>query len=233
MPTRTFWAIFFFCLALVPGETAHAAGPPFDDLLAKANAEIAAGHRWEPAGDNLAETIMDLLQLVPNATQQQLADLNDLLERERKLGQPALTARQADPAASPATRPSTPETAFPATTTSMPEKPSVSASLEPVPAPRPAVHSADPHAAELFARGKAAEQNGDISGARRLYASAAARGNAAAALGLGRLYDPAFLGRSVLGGVDPDPTLARQWYQRAADMGDLDAAPLLQALTTR
>ena len=69
--------------------------------------------------------------------------------------------------------------------------------------------------------------------ARRLYASAAERGNAAAALSLGRLYDPAFLGRSVLGGVDPDPALARQWYQRAADMGDQDAAPLLQALTAR
>ena len=202
---------------MLPGGPVRAADANFDELLAKANTEITAGHRWEPPGDNLAETIMQLLQLVPHATQQQLTDLNDLLERERKLGHQAAPDVAAPPAANPST----------------PDKPSVSALLEPVPATRPVVRSANPHAAELFARGKAAEQNGDISGARRLYASAAERGNAAAALSLGRLYDPAFLGRSVLGGVDPDPALARQWYQRAADMGDQDAAPLLQALTAR
>ncbi len=221
MPTRIFWGSFVVCLALASGGPARADDATFEDLLAKANSEIAAGHRWEPAGDNLAETIMTLLQLVPHATPQQLAGLNDLLERERKLGQPATPEPQPDPAAPPAAAASTSE------------KPSVSASLEPVPSPRPEVRLADPHAGELFARGKVAEQNGDISGARRLYGSAAERGNAAAALSLGRLYDPAFLNRSVVGGVDPDPALARQWYQRAADMGDRNAALLLQALTKR
>ncbi|WP_158258696.1 SEL1-like repeat protein [Rhodopila globiformis] len=90
----------------------------------------------------------------------------------------------------------------------------------------------DQHADELYARGKAAEAQGDISGARRFYAAAAARGHAAAARDLGRMYDPAVLDRITVGGIDPNPALARQWYQRAAELGDPDAKPLLQALMT-
>jgi TPR repeat protein len=91
----------------------------------------------------------------------------------------------------------------------------------------------DPHAAELFARGKAAEDRGDISGARRLYYAAAERGDAAAARNLGRLYDPAVLNRIVVGGSFANPAQARHWYERAAELGDHDATSLLQALTAR
>ncbi|MFL5256515.1 MAG: hypothetical protein ACJ8AI_27195 [Rhodopila sp.] len=103
----------------------------------------------------------------------------------------------------------------------------------PAPAKRPMVRPPDPHAAELFARGKAAEAQGDISGARRFYASAAERGHAAAARNLGRLYDPAVLEHIAVGGVFANPDLARQWYERAAELGDREASPLLQALTAR
>jgi len=88
-------------------------------------------------------------------------------------------------------------------------------------------------AAELFVRGQKAEQSGDLSGARRLYASAARQGVAAAARDLGRLYDPAYLKHTALGGIDPDPTLARHWYQQAVTMGDVEAGPLLDALALR
>lgn len=111
--------------------------------------------------------------------------------------------------------------------------PAAVASPAPAPARRPVVRLPDPHADALFARGKAAEERGDISGARRFYASAAERGHAAAARDLGRLYDPAVLGHMVVGGIDADPALARHWYERAADLGDQDAKPLLQALTAR
>jgi TPR repeat protein len=105
----------------------------------------------------------------------------------------------------------------------------------PVPAParRPVLRLPDPHANALFARGQAAEEQGDISGARRFYAAAAERGHAAAARDLGRMYDPAVLEHVAVGGIDANPALARQWYLRATELGDQDAKPLLQALTTR
>jgi TPR repeat protein len=54
-----------------------------------------------------------------------------------------------------------------------------------------------------------------------------------AALGLGRLYDPAYLKQTAMGGIEPDTELARYWYQRAAALGDPEAGRLLQALSER
>jgi TPR repeat protein len=85
----------------------------------------------------------------------------------------------------------------------------------------------------LLARGQEAEQLGDVSGARRFYASAVQLGSATAARNLGRLYDPVFLSRTALGGIDPDLGQARHWYELAVAMGDPDAAPLLEALALR
>jgi TPR repeat protein len=86
---------------------------------------------------------------------------------------------------------------------------------------------------ELFARGQQAERQGDVSGARRFYFSAAQQGYAAAARGLGRLYDPAYLKQTALGGIDPDPAIARRWYEQAVALGDTEAGPLLEALSLR
>jgi hypothetical protein len=36
-----------------------------------------------------------------------------------------------------------------------------------------------------------------------------------------------------LGGIDPDLWQARHWYELTADMGDPNAAPLLEALAPR
>jgi TPR repeat protein len=236
MPTRISGLTFLIFLALLSGVPTRAAEPSFADLLDRAGAELAAGRRWEPPGDNLADTIMTLFKLAPTATPQQLAAFADLLERDRKLEQADHPEQPPSPVEPPAAIAALPPE-HPAAAPVPPKAPARSALLEPAPTPAPALapiaRSADAHAAELYARGKAAEQNGDISGARRFYASAAERGSSAAALALGRLYDPAFLGRTVLGGIDPDPGLARQWYQRAADMGDREATPLLQALTKR
>jgi hypothetical protein len=88
-------------------------------------------------------------------------------------------------------------------------------------------------AAMLFARGLDAELRGDFSGARRFYSSAAQLGDAAAARNLGRLYDPAYVKQTALGGIDPDPALARHWYERAVTLGDAEAGPLLEALSVR
>jgi TPR repeat protein len=90
-----------------------------------------------------------------------------------------------------------------------------------------------PRATDLLARGQEAEQLGDVSGARRFYASAVQLGSATAARNLGRLYDPVFLKRTALGGIDPDLWQARHWYELAIAMGDPEAAPLLEALALR
>jgi outer membrane biosynthesis protein TonB len=242
-------------LALLMSLPVHAAEPTFAELLARAQAQSDAGQRWEPPGDNLADTIILLFQLAPTATTEQLAAFADLLEKDREKmkrgpfpAPPVETVLPVAPPAPPAVPapvplasvPPEPPPPAPAAPASVPPEPppSAPAPVAPapaVPAPPPvrAVRPPDPHAVALFARGQAAEQNGDISGARRLYGAAAARGHAAAARNLGRLYDPAVLGPTVLGGIAPDPAAARRWYERAAQLGDRDATPLLQALNAR
>jgi TPR repeat protein len=224
MPSRIVAGFLVFCLALLLGAPMSVAKPNFAELLTRAQAEADAGRRWEPPGDNLADTIMDLFQLTPTATTEQLAAFSALLERDRKTLQEIPGASTAVPAAPPlGSAPlggSAPPVAPPA-----PGSPV----LGPPPVANPAPHQ-EARASDLFEHAQAAEQSGDISGARRYYASAAARGNKASALRLGRLYDPAFLGRTVIGGIDPDPVAARRWYERAAAQGDREAAPLLQAL---
>jgi TPR repeat protein len=191
---------------------AFAADPTFGDLLDKAEAEVRAGHRWEPQGDNLADTMVALFNHVQTATPEQLALFKALLERESEdlkrqlpIG-PADGARQA--------KDSLPTVAPSASVQAPPQHP-------------------DRHAQDMFARGQSAERSGDISAARRFYVVAADQGHAAAALHLGRLYDPVFLSRTAMGGIDPDPAAARHWYDLAAKLGDPDAPPLLQTLNAR
>src|SRR5690348_13180666 len=97
-----------------------------------------------------------------------------------------------------------PPPAAPRTAAVSPPAGTSTAAATPAPARRPMVRPPDPHADALFARGKAAEEQGDISGARRFYAAAAERGHAAAARDLGRLYDPAVLDHIAVGGIDAD-----------------------------
>jgi TPR repeat protein len=90
----------------------------------------------------------------------------------------------------------------------------------------------------MFARGRAAEEQGDISGARRFYTAAAQNGLADAARAVSRLYDPIYLRQKTIGGIAPDPQLSRQWHDRAVEM-DAQSSPANpssshpQALTAR
>ncbi len=321
---------------LAAAHPAFADGPNFADLLARAKAQAAAGHRWAPSGDNMTETVSAMMALISSATPEQLAELSDLLEGDAKrLPHPAAKSEAVSGPASPAAaaepdqadekpdlppldsepdrpvvRPAAPATRFeldrsvehPAGTTATSEsarpverpaapvarfeldrpveRPAVSAARsEPAAAPaatsepdravarpvvpattsepdrrvprpgvqamateperaitRPGASSArlpSPRATDLLGRGQQAEQLGDVSGARRFYASAVQLGSATAARNLGRLYDPVFLKRTTLGGIDPDLAQARHWYELAVAMGDPDAAPLLEALASR
>jgi hypothetical protein len=278
------------CAVLMTVPSAYAESRSFADLLAQAKAQAATGHRWEPPGDNAAETIMHMIDLIPTATPAQLTELSALIE-SGKPGQLATASTsnlapgdrppQAAPAP-PASQPlASPSIAAPAPTPVLPGHPGPEKTgqvalgkIPPSPiAPNPvtpspvtpspvtpslvtpnpvtpnpvtpslvghgpttpghAVPDGGSRAAVLFARGLDAELHGDFSGARRFYRTAAQQGDAAAARHLGRLYDPAYLKQTALGGVDPDPALARHWYDRAVRLGDTEAAPLLAALSSR
>jgi hypothetical protein len=307
MPAASRCALLAVCAVLMTVHFVNAENQPFAGLLAQAKAQAAAGHRWEPPGDNAAETIMRMIDLIPTATPAQLSELSALIESGRP--GPLPTASKADPitedrpppappasqppastaivapasppalAAHPgperpgqvalgevAPNPNTPSAVMPSAVTpgpitpsSITPKPVVPSPVVPNPvvpspgvpnpvvpnpvvpspvthgplAPGQAIPDAGSRAAVLFARGLDAELHGDFSGARRFYSSAAQQGDAAAARHLGRLYDPAYLKQTALGGVDPDPVLARQWYERAVRLGDAEAGPLLAALSLR
>ena len=72
-------------------------GLKFADLLARAEAQAAAGHRWAPSGDNMTETVSAMMELISSATPEQLAELSDLLQRDAtRLPHPA-AASEATP----------------------------------------------------------------------------------------------------------------------------------------
>ena len=339
MPIGIRCGLLALCALLATELPADAGRESFADLLSRAKAQAAEGHRWAPPGNNMTETIMTMLDVVSTATPEQLAELSALLEHGKmaadntappsKTGpgedMPANTASAAPPAAieapkaaeslaappaagsvaaaaiakssappaaagsaaPPPTNASAPaeavssavvagtvahpavaETVRPpagAGTTALPPTTAPAAQTKatlataatpamPLATDKPARQRsdqgalsqsapgqiatsqpmADPHRAGLlFARGLDAERRGDLSAARRFYTTAARQGDAAAARNLGRLYDPAYLKQTALGGVDPDPELARLWYDYAVRLGDSGAGRLLEALSSR
>ncbi len=94
----------------------------------------------------------------------------------------------------------------------------------------PAGPPTDPGQAEI-SRADRLLETGDVSGARRWYEYAAARGSAIAATLLGRTYDPIVLARLHRpGGVIGEPAKARLWYEKAVAMGDPNATAALASL---
>jgi hypothetical protein len=77
--------------------------------------------------------------------------------------------------------------------------------------------------ANLLKRAKGLIAIGDIAPARLLLERAADAQEASAALLLAQTYDPAVLGTQDMRSITPDPARARDWYQKAARFGSLDA----------
>jgi len=77
--------------------------------------------------------------------------------------------------------------------------------------------------AGLLKRAKGMLAVGDIASARLLLERAADAGEAEAALMLGTTYDPLVVGNQDMRSITPDPAMARQWYQKAAELGSADA----------
>jgi len=96
-------------------------------------------------------------------------------------------------------------------------------------APSPAARRIDPdELAALLKRAKGLLAIGDITSARLLLERAADAQEAEAALMLAGTYDPQVLGTQDMRSVTPDPAAARLWYQKAAQLGSVDARRRLQ-----
>jgi hypothetical protein len=77
--------------------------------------------------------------------------------------------------------------------------------------------------AALLKRARGLIAIGDIEAARLLLKRAADAQEASAALLLAQTYDPAVLGTPDARSISTDPAAARSWYQKAAQLGSLDA----------
>jgi hypothetical protein len=99
-------------VVLVTTRPALADDPNFADLLARAEAQAAAGHRWAPSGDNVTETVGAMMKLISSATPEQLAELSNLLERDAKrLPHPATKSAAVSEPAAPAAAAAEPDPA--------------------------------------------------------------------------------------------------------------------------
>ncbi len=76
-------------------------------------------------------------------------------------------------------------------------------------------------------------RNGRLSESRELLEQAAKLGSGVAALTLGAMYDPARVAQFGNLGVQADPTLARAWYERAKDLGVVEANDRLSELARK
>jgi hypothetical protein len=83
-------------------------------------------------------------------------------------------------------------------------------------------------AQKLLERGRASMRTGNVSVARQFYQRAADRGMAEAAMALAESYDAHELQRMDIRGVEPDPAMARMWYEKARELGSHDAVARLR-----
>ena len=77
-PFRGQCALIFVALCLA-AVAARAEEPQFADFLARANAQAAAGHYWEPVGDNAMDTFRVMAGRLSDASPAQLAEFDALL----------------------------------------------------------------------------------------------------------------------------------------------------------
>jgi Sel1 repeat len=112
-----------------------------------------------------------------------------------------------------------------------PEAPPVTAPRQAPPQPDAiALHLDAAEIATLLKRGQDFLKNGDLVAARLLLQRAAAAGSAAGAFELGQTFDPAVIEQLGAMGVRPDVAKAREWYQKAAQLGSDVASQQLAKL---
>ena len=85
----------------------------------------------------------------------------------------------------------------------------------------------------LFERAGGQLRKGDVAGARAIFEYLAAKGNAAAAFGVGETYDPIFLEKLFIAGVEGNAKKALEWYRKADKLGNPEAQARLNSLGQR
>jgi hypothetical protein len=161
-----------------------------------------------------------------------------LVERPEAPAQPAeATASGPPPAPQVAAAPANLEPTQPAVAADPPQPapvPEQAAPLQSTAPPQQDEHAAlrldDAEIAILIERGKDFLKNGDFASARLLLRRAADGGSADAAMALATTFDPVVLARLGAIGATPDIAKAREWYQRAVDLGSTTASQQLAKL---
>lgn len=135
---------------------------------------------------------------------------------------PAQVNVQPAPAPQPEKSVVAPKPAEPAKAAVAPVEPAAPSQPAATPPPAPAATAkpslpplTEKQVSNILKRGDALLAQGDVAGARLLLGYAATRGNKDAMLKLGRSYDPEYLSKLGVRGVDPDPAKAAEWYERA------------------
>jgi len=82
----------------------------------------------------------------------------------------------------------------------------------------------------LHAKGEDQLSRGNIYAARKFFEKAAEAGLPKSALALAETYDPAGLAKLKTIGLQPDTEAARKWYERARELGAVEAAEKLRRL---
>jgi hypothetical protein len=105
---------------------------------------------------------------------------------------------------------------------------------EPTAATPPLVPRSQPQdrerAMRLLVKGNEQLEEGNVSAARLFFERAADAGLAEGAMALAATFDAAELGRRNVRGIKPDSKLARQWYERARQLGAGDAEDRIRRL---
>jgi len=84
--------------------------------------------------------------------------------------------------------------------------------------------------AYLLKRGEELVAAGQLGPARLVLRRAAEAGDSDAAFALAITYDPVLLQTRVAIGVAPDDAMARAWYEKAKELGSMDASKRLEAM---
>jgi hypothetical protein len=84
--------------------------------------------------------------------------------------------------------------------------------------------------AYLLKRGEELVAAGQLGPARLVLRRAAEAGDSSAAFALAMTYDPVLLRARVVVGVAPDDAMARAWYEKAKELGSIDAPRRLEAI---
>ena len=107
----------------------------------------------------------------------------------------------------------------------------------PAAAPAPIVPKMDPaereRAMRLHAQGVEQLQRGNVYAARKFFELAATAGLAQSAIAAAATYDPDELVKLNVVGLQPDAAAARKWYEKARELGAVEAAERLRRLGSR